>query len=726
MQSEQQQDASGTASALGAVTEQRLEFERLKASIPELIQANLDRPDVLSRLLVLNDQLDQALQVAPRPPAPAPGHSAVPTAVAPSQPQPQPQPHAQVAAYYPGAPALSVSQPATTMSAAPPTAYHCSSQQPSQHHYSSQPYYYPGVPLPPSYQVQTRTPPAHAAVQTPTQPYVSPAPYYYPTAYTPPVHAGTPPAYTHSQPVRASVQPALYPASTGLYPSLDDGDLASTTLPSATEPASQTHPTHAAAPHTQCMYPRPIGSDAPVGGTSSQRPTFSWKWSDHDGTTSPATVAHASPQSCTATPPEVASASSVARFAGAVSTNTTPASTSSVSLGLSAELDDFVLLPYPSPTTSPATPSAATSAAPHPASTTSLPAASSPVPTAATPSAATSAAPRPASTTSLPAANSPVPTATVEEFTCPICYCELEEGEVALRLENCAHRYCEDCVRQYVRTAMEQGAVLRLTCPHPECETPLDYYQVRQLLDAESGCRYEQLALVEQLKNSPAVHYCPRPACGNVMVVVATGEDGAPQAAGCRMVCDRRGCGTVFCVECGLVWHQDQSCAEAAAALAQDPQMTRWYKKHDTRRCPACTAVLLKNGGCNHMTCGKCGHNFCWLCMGDYEEGHYDRGGPCQGQQFPLIQRVKMYGIIGGLALAAIPVAALAIPIVIVGVPIYAAHRALTGSGGTGGESSSEPKQLEGKPNEKRNTGGGRSSNSNSNSSSGSRFDTER
>jgi len=33
-------------------------------------------------------------------------------------------------------------------------------------------------------------------------------------------------------------------------------------------------------------------------------------------------------------------------------------------------------------------------------------------------------------------------------------------------------------------------------------------------------------------------------------------------------------------------------------------------------QCPRCQVCIEKNGGCNHMQCSKCKHDFCWMCLG--------------------------------------------------------------------------------------------------------------
>jgi hypothetical protein len=54
--------------------------------------------------------------------------------------------------------------------------------------------------------------------------------------------------------------------------------------------------------------------------------------------------------------------------------------------------------------------------------------------------------------------------------------------------------------------------------------------------------------------------------------------------------------------------------AETLTNSASESATQNW-KNNNTRPCPGCSSPILKDGGCNHVRCGKCGVNFCWACM---------------------------------------------------------------------------------------------------------------
>jgi len=41
------------------------------------------------------------------------------------------------------------------------------------------------------------------------------------------------------------------------------------------------------------------------------------------------------------------------------------------------------------------------------------------------------------------------------------------------------------------------------------------------------------------------------------------------------------------------------------------------------KSCPKCRAPIIRDGGCNHMTCGRCHYEFCWMCKRRYNSNHF-------------------------------------------------------------------------------------------------------
>jgi len=66
---------------------------------------------------------------------------------------------------------------------------------------------------------------------------------------------------------------------------------------------------------------------------------------------------------------------------------------------------------------------------------------------------------------------------------------------------------------------------------------------------------------------------------------------------------------------CGNDYHDTHhtciSCIKTTKDLSQ-------YKQ-----CPNCTIYLEKISGCNHIKCGYCKYDFCFVCLVKWSENHY-------------------------------------------------------------------------------------------------------
>ena len=64
-----------------------------------------------------------------------------------------------------------------------------------------------------------------------------------------------------------------------------------------------------------------------------------------------------------------------------------------------------------------------------------------------------------------------------------------------------------------------------------------------------------------------------------------------------------------MCFKCGGVWHPGQCQYEGSCWN----RLWSWLRA-DVKGCPDCGIKIMKNAGCNHMTCNKCKCDWCWKC----------------------------------------------------------------------------------------------------------------
>jgi hypothetical protein len=64
-----------------------------------------------------------------------------------------------------------------------------------------------------------------------------------------------------------------------------------------------------------------------------------------------------------------------------------------------------------------------------------------------------------------------------------------------------------------------------------------------------------------------------------------------------------------------------------------DKSLIEFAKNNFVKKCPKCSIITEKNQGCNHITCTKCGYQWCWLCNEEYKVNHFKEG-KCRGFQF--------------------------------------------------------------------------------------------
>lgn len=73
------------------------------------------------------------------------------------------------------------------------------------------------------------------------------------------------------------------------------------------------------------------------------------------------------------------------------------------------------------------------------------------------------------------------------------------------------------------------------------------------------------------------------------------------------------GSDSIMCFVCEHQWSPMEASASGDASDTVEDLLARGAAK----ACPACSTPILKNGGCDHMTC-RCGHEFYWTNLQPY------------------------------------------------------------------------------------------------------------
>jgi len=192
--------------------------------------------------------------------------------------------------------------------------------------------------------------------------------------------------------------------------------------------------------------------------------------------------------------------------------------------------------------------------------------------------------------------------------TCFIC-CDESTGDNFVDM-GCHHAACKDCFKHVLDDKISEGECFALRCMEPGCgrladEAFLDY--VLGGSNSDSKAKYSRLLLDKFVSESPSLFFCPnREGCDLVLQFPQYRNELDVQCT----------CGCKFCVGCHEEGHAPSTCKNLRDwnSKDQDESMTATWIKTHTKDCPKCFSSIEKNGGCNHMTCKKCRHEFCWIC----------------------------------------------------------------------------------------------------------------
>jgi len=188
------------------------------------------------------------------------------------------------------------------------------------------------------------------------------------------------------------------------------------------------------------------------------------------------------------------------------------------------------------------------------------------------------------------------------QHKCVICFDDKPVRDCC-RL-SCNHTFCRACLRTMFDNAMRERNTTTLRCPNPDCANPMTEQDIRTITNNNRAQMdtYANVTTREWIRRQPNAKHCPTPNCNYAII----GERGV-----------RR---NVICPQCNNNFCANPNC-EVQHRLGEPCQTEEQWMAQNVKPCPNCRARIQKNGGCIHMTCQNCRHEFCWVCTRQWR-GH--------------------------------------------------------------------------------------------------------
>jgi len=228
------------------------------------------------------------------------------------------------------------------------------------------------------------------------------------------------------------------------------------------------------------------------------------------------------------------------------------------------------------------------------------------------------------------------------EVLCSICFENVKVKDTTA-IKSCGHKFCNDCWAGNLQSKVQSGkGCVGTICMYHGCRAKVPSSFFNKFLPKDLLEKYNYFVNSDYVEGKSDIIWCPAAGCGRALKVP---KEGDPPDMHCV-------CGYSFCRHCNKEAHGPLPCGlvdtwgtlildhdklsekekkalerkkQLQAKMMADARKNEAWLMGRARPCPKCLRWIEKNQGCNHMTCrtnaGGCGHEFCWLCLGDWR-GH--------------------------------------------------------------------------------------------------------
>ena len=186
----------------------------------------------------------------------------------------------------------------------------------------------------------------------------------------------------------------------------------------------------------------------------------------------------------------------------------------------------------------------------------------------------------------------------MSDSVCEICY--ESPNETALP---CLHRFCKECLQQFLIVNINDGNVFELFCP--SCKWRFTDQVILELTSPDILDKYTKFTSIKEILKNKRIKICPQPDCR-----------GYDECTNNNFQLTCRACKYHYCFWCSSEWHPGRCKKD------KNDEHHFWKIEGKLKLCPRCKSYISKKGGCNRVTCSKCSFEFCWMCKSEMNWRH--------------------------------------------------------------------------------------------------------
>lgn len=233
-----------------------------------------------------------------------------------------------------------------------------------------------------------------------------------------------------------------------------------------------------------------------------------------------------------------------------------------------------------------------------------------------------------------------------ENQECTLCMDELPTSDFITL--TCKHSFCKACLVDVFKPGLKEKNSKLWKCPATSCPEQIHNNDYEKILAGETipvtelsslpddysrdeikeliknGAFAQNKSMLEECKellerenllSHSKIKFCPIDYCKAHFYTYFKG------IKTCEL------CKHQYCNNCLKYHDMNVSCEEHEQSLNIGKekliQETEKWLQEKTKECPnpTCKHRIEKDGGCQHMTCEKCKHEFCWICLGNWKNG---------------------------------------------------------------------------------------------------------